>query len=274
MKKLSLATLTLMLALASCGQQSTPAAAELSSQRIPYCDDPNVPCEPTDPDPDPDPQPPVVVTGDRLRITLTMDYVDAKDTEDVTPTWPSKPIDEFYNIGSVYVGDASTGQGIEQGFATTRFEAKKGRTYYPNQTVFTAVVNPGTQVASVVRAYDEDIDKDINVLKAAAVGYKIASFACKFLCDDPQNGDFQKILKAINDAINFIKSFWSGNVTIDQDDNLKERLFNFGVLTQNQNTTLFQTQNYSEGGLGYSTWNYDVRYRLKVEPTNDPLTTF
>lgn len=278
---------TATLTLASCGQNPAPTQPESKAmtaqfvrpcepqveeqwglpQPSPYCE------EPGEPPVDPTPTDPIYgVTGQNLRVRLILDRVEVKDTEDVTPTWPSKPVDEFYTIGTVYVGAVSTGQGIEHGFSTSPFDAKKGKTYAPNKEVFTAVVAPGTQVASVARAYDEDINKDYNALKIATGAHKVAAFACDYLCKDPKNGEFKQWLDIMDKFITNLKKIWSGDFKFDADDNLHERRFDFGTLTKDQSANLYRTQRYSEGGIGFSTWDYDVRYRLVVEPTNDPVT--
>ncbi len=279
MNKTRLSALTVLtLVLASCGQQAPqpPATAQLDAQYLMPCDAELEPCtdptDPTDPTVPTDPAAPVGLTGQNLRVRLVLDKVVATDTEDITPTWPSKPVDEFYMIGAVYTGDPTSGQGTEQGFATNPFNARKGSTYFPNTVVFDRVVAPGTQLATVARGYDEDINKDYNVLKIAAGAYKVASFACKYFCKDPQNGEFKRWLDTANSFISGLKNIWSGAVTVDQDDNLHERGFDFGVLNQNQSGVLYRSQRYSEGGIGYSTWDYTVQYRLIVEPTDAPVT--
>ena len=211
------------------------------------------------------PAPAPAPTGANLRVTATLTKVYARDTEDVTPTWPFKPTDEFYTVGSLLFAPESSGFGPSKAFMSPVFNARKGSTYTRSDKVMDVVVQPDTIVALEFNAFDEDIAKNSKEIDLALKAYSAGESIYKWRSEK----DIKGLYALIKPALDLIASI----AKMDEDDNLGGGKYDLGTLRQNQNQTFTKTFNVEQNDLEWwSEWDYDITYTIKVTPTNDPVT--
>ncbi|MEH2119392.1 hypothetical protein [Nostoc sp.] len=176
----------------------------------------------------------------KLKVELVDVY--CRDTEDVTGA------DDFYLVGGLVGGETT------KAILTTpiKINDKQKKSFKPDQTVlFEGEVPQGQSVKGGLKAYDEDAAKDWanygdTVKKiSSAISGAIASTG-------PQGAVAGTILSAATTGGGFLAS-------LDKDDLLGSTELEISSTGPSHEE---QAWKMSKSGIGWSTWDYTVTYRI------------
>lgn len=178
----------------------------------------------------------------RMKIELLDVY--CRDTDDVANA------DEFYLVGALAGGT------VVKPILTKpiRINDHQGKTFPADQTVlFEGEVPQGESVKGGIKAFDQDFAKDWaqygSVVTQISDG---VSRALAFL-GGPQVATAGSILEAVTKGVDFFSK-------LDQDD-----LLGSTELEISATGPAFEERSWlmKQKGLGWSTWDYTVRYRIQ-----------
>ena len=189
-----------------------------------------------------------IVTGTALTASagqVRIELLDVKcgNTEDVTGA------DEFYIVGALSDG-TNTNAALTSPISINDRQTKS----FPwnQQVIFDANVPQGVTVRGGLKAYDEDFGKDWS--KYGPMMKKIVDEVKKELKDSdiPYSKTAGKILNGALKGFGFFAS-------LDKDDELGKLELNVSPVGANVEE---KTWRFRQTGLGWSTWDYTVRYRI------------
>jgi hypothetical protein len=177
----------------------------------------------------------------RMKIELIDVY--CRDTEDVTGP------DEFYLVGALAGGT------VVKPILTKPISIndKKTKTFPAGESVlFEGEVPQGQSVKGGIKAYDEDFGKDWAQYGSTVTAISGAVSTALSTFGGPQGATAGMILGAVTKGIGFFSS-------LDKDD-----LLGTTELEISATGPAFEERSWLmvETGIGWSTWNYTVRYRI------------
>jgi hypothetical protein len=177
-----------------------------------------------------------------MKIELIDVY--CRDTEDVTGA------DEFYLVGALAGGT------VVKPILTKpiNINDKQRKTFPADQSIlFEGEAPQGESVKGGIKAYDEDFAKDWAKYGSAVTGISGAVSRLLETVGGPKGATAAKILSAVTTGVDFFSS-------LDKDD-----LLGSTVLEISATGPAFEERSWlmKEGGLGWSTWDYTVRYRIQ-----------
>ncbi|MBD2338123.1 hypothetical protein H6G64_14190 [Calothrix sp. FACHB-156] len=196
-------------------------------------------------------RPPAPVTPTLSHITIELIDVYCDNTEDVTGA------DEFYILGGVTVFDTNTSTtdpSLARPILTKKVDINDRQTKPLNYKAFDSEVKSSYVIYMEMAAYDEDVAKDWSQhetwvgLVGTAVGTVVGFVAT------PVTG---LIVKAGLTALTKAPGF-------DIDDRLGIYSQTLTVKDLKPGESIYQW-NIVEKGIGYSTWNYTVKYKVTVK---------
>jgi hypothetical protein len=176
-----------------------------------------------------------------MKIELIDVY--CRDTEDVTGA------DEFYLVGALVGGT------VRKAILTKPIDINDNqrKTFPADQTVlFEGEVPQGQSVKGGIKAYDEDAAKDW-AKYSSTVNAISAAVAAGIALTGPQGATAGAILTIATQGIGLLAES-------DKDDLLGSTLLEISTTGP-----AFEERSWlmKEGGLGWSTWDYTVRYRIQ-----------
>jgi hypothetical protein len=181
-------------------------------------------------------------------VRIEVESVHCADTEDVLGA------DELYLVGAAASRTNVTGKPI----LTKPISINNGQTRsFPvdQRVMFDGEVDVATTISVGLRAYDEDANRDWS---------NYGSMITK-MGDDLANG--LKELKPVGVVAGTVLKLGIGAagliMSLDQDDELGELAVDLPVITLPRPTST-RTWRFRETGIGFSTWDYTLRYRISV----------
>lgn len=177
-------------------------------------------------------------------VTIELIDVYCKDTEDVTGA------DDFYLVGAVFdTQNAAQGRPI----LTKPIKINDGETKSLSTTVFDAPVTSSSVIYLEMAAYDEDFAKDWSQYStyagwvASAIGTAVG-----VLTVNPPAGT----------AVGIALNAFNQGLGLDKDDHLGTYTRTMAVKDLQPGQSVIDTWTMIETGIGFSTWNYRVRYKV------------